>query len=231
MVIWIFLLFEVYHSVLYAFLFLKLSHMSLFYLKAFFLFGCLYHVTIFETSLVWSASCISWSYRFLQPTREIIQLQRMMAHSVHILPPLRILILLKYTYSCALIQLIFWILVVLSDKNFWVPIALNFKEILYFLILVDSGNLTVNLEHFFCKPATFGERELTLEIWVTNEPYFWIPSNITVWCTNNQIMRTHGRWCDFILLRMLFKLNIRFILLSELHCLSRELSNRFIIGP
>ena len=76
--------FEIGCAMLHLLLFFILTDGPLFLLDEVFVVGCGLHVSVFECALIGSPSSISRSYLIMQPRREVVHLEREMAHSIHL---------------------------------------------------------------------------------------------------------------------------------------------------
>jgi hypothetical protein len=113
---------EEHWFVLQTHFFFQLPHCPLFHFKPVFLDSSLLHVAVLQFALVLSPPGVCWSHQVVQSFREVVQLEREMAKTVHVPPfvrkrsPLPYLLRLGRLYTQIL------------DEEFVVPVAENFER-------------------------------------------------------------------------------------------------------
>lgn len=89
-----------------------------------------------------------------------------MTHSIHVVPPLRVFVLLKYQFLSLFINLS---RLILRDVDFGIPISVNFKEHFLLLrclatLLHISVDITLYLEHVSGGPSSLSVRQMAFKV-------------------------------------------------------------------
>lgn len=126
---WVLPWLEICSLVLDLVLFSVLSNSPLFLLDEVLVISCRFHISILEGSLIRSPSRVSRSHYIVQPSWEVIHLEREVAHSIHHICLLRIGCLTPDSVDRALL----WMH--LLQVNVGVPISCDQHKWLHFVFL------------------------------------------------------------------------------------------------
>lgn len=203
-----------------------LAHRSLLLLQEIFVFCSSFHVTIFQSSLIWSSPCICGSHFPVQPGRKVVHLDGEVTHTIH-----HISLFGVRRFAPNLFNLPFRRLDPLQE-DVSIPVSSDGHEaFVLFLFAVDLvAYLTIQLGDVF----VFAEPASTMEVdncflvgvlFVDLEDF----TDVDVRCANHEVVHRHGWELYFVPLAEVWQVDIRPELLRHQETLATELDVGFLV--